>query len=226
MREETPNDKRLVAYVVCAATAPAFDEAATRAALKKTLPDYMVPNVIVSLNALPRTENGKLDRRALPAPKAAENFVPPKTSLEQKLALIWAAVLGVERVGLSDNFFELGGHSLVALRLVNRLREVLGEHLSLVLVFEAPTVGAMALSLQTTCRSAVARWIEESSSTQEPAPNDKTTATILPFALEKPLPGTASRPMVPVLRPLPAVVPINRDSRRARRPVKQTGSHE
>ena len=226
VREDTLNDKRLVAYVVCEATAAAsFDQSALLAALKKTLPDYMVPTAIVPLPALPCTPNGKLDRRALPAPAASVNFVPAKTPLEKKLAAIWASVLEVDRVGVSDNFFDLGGHSLVALRLVNQLREVLGEHLSLVVLFEAPTVAAMAHLLQSTYPAAVVRWVGQSAAQPGP-PNEQKTATILPFSTGRRTPDDSSRPSVPVLRPLPPVVPINRDSRRASRPAREIRSHD
>lgn len=224
VREDAPNDKRLVAYVVCEGNAP--HQSTLLAGLRKTLPDYMLPSAIVQLASLPRTANGKLDRLALPAPATSENFVPPRTPLEEKLAAIWADVLGVDRVGVRDNFFELGGHSLIALRLVNRLREIFGEHLSLVVAFETPTVETMAQSLHTTYQSAVARLAGKNSPAPASAPNDKTTVTILPFAAEKPAPVASARPMVPVLRPLPPVVAIGRDSRRALRPIKQSSTND
>ena len=175
LREDTPNDKRLVGYVVRKADAlTAFDSSALIAALKKSLPDYMVPSAIVALPALPRTPNGKLDRHALPAPKSTNAFVPAETPFEEKLAAIWAGVLGLERVSATDNFFDLGGHSLLGLRLVNQLRETLGQHVPLTMIFEAPTVSGMARLLE-------------------------------------------SRPASSTARPLAPIVPINRESRRARR---------
>jgi aspartate racemase len=158
LREDTPNDKRLVAYVVCKSSASVrFEDSSLIAALKKLLPDYMVPSAIIALPALPRTPNGKLDRNVLPAPKSTEDFVPAKTPFEEKLAAIWAGVLGVERVGATDNFFDLGGHSLLGLRLVNQLRETLGEHVPLAMIFEAPTVSGMAQLLEKRSTATTAR---------------------------------------------------------------------
>ena len=99
------------------------------------------------LPELPQLPNGKLDRKALPAPQAhaarrRKGFAAPATELQKKVAEIWQRVLSIERVGLHDNFFEIGGDSLLGLRVVNRLREVLSEHVSLVVIFEAPTVAA------------------------------------------------------------------------------------
>jgi len=157
VREDAPGEKKLVAYVVGSSS-----QTALLAALKKTLPEYMVPSAIVLLDALPRTANGKLNRNALPAPSATpiQPIVAPQTLLEQKLARLWAGVLGIEHIGTRDNFFDLGGHSLLGMRLVNQLRDALGEHLSLVIVFEAPTVADMARLLETDHTAAVRRWIE------------------------------------------------------------------
>jgi aspartate racemase len=159
VREETPGDKRLIGYVVGSSS-----QTELLAALRKTLPDYMVPSAIVALPALPRTPNGKLDRNALPVPASSEqstdDFTAPKTPLEEKLAAIWAAVLGLERIGTRDNFFDLGGHSLAGLRVVNQLSEALGVHLSPVIFFQAPTIAAMAELLQRNHPAAVVGWIE------------------------------------------------------------------
>jgi hypothetical protein len=125
------------------------------------MPEYMVPSAIVILPAFPRTPNGKLDRRALPAPdynatrEANAVFVGPRTPLEAKLAKIWQEVLGVERVGIHDNFLALGGESLLALRIVNRLRGMLSENISLAVIFDSPTVALLAETLQKTYPHAV-----------------------------------------------------------------------
>jgi amino acid adenylation domain-containing protein len=149
-REDVPNQKHLVAYVVGSASQ---DE--LLAALKKSLPDYMVPSAIVSLASLPCTSSGKTDRDALPRPQAlnaqaADGFIAPRTALEEKLAAIWREVLGVNRVGVFDNFFDLGGHSLAGLRVVNQLSGMFGQTLSPSIFFQAPTIAAMAQLLQET----------------------------------------------------------------------------
>ncbi len=158
VRKDAHGDKRLVGYVTGPASVPALIEA-----LREKLPDYMVPAAIVPLPALPRTPNGKLDRDALPAPdfagdESARDFVAPRTPLEEKLADIWTTVLDLEKVGVRDDFFDLGGHSLAGLRIVNRLSDALGERLSPVIFFHAPTVAAMAELLQQKYPAAVARW--------------------------------------------------------------------
>lgn len=152
--EDTPGNHRLVAYVVRrspAASGPIEPELIT--ALRKVLPNYMVPSHFVTLPALPRTANGKLDRAALPAPnrsatRSNENFVAPKTTLEKNITAIWEELLQVERVSVTDNFFDLGGHSLLGLRLVNQLREMLEQPVPFTIMFEGPTVGEMAKLLE------------------------------------------------------------------------------
>jgi acyl carrier protein len=124
-----------------------------RAFLRATLPEVMVPAAFVPLAALPLTVNGKVDRRALPAPErrraaAGETYAPPSTPLEETLAAIWRDLLGVDRVGVRDDFFELGGHSLLATRLASRLRDRLDVELSAQLVFQAPTIAALAPELE------------------------------------------------------------------------------
>ena len=111
VREDTPGDKRLVAYVV-ADKPPSVSE--WRRFLQARLPDYMVPSAFVALAALPLTANGKVDRSALPVPAVAREAeaVVPRTEDEQRLAEIFAQVLRLDQVGIHDNFFELGGHSL------------------------------------------------------------------------------------------------------------------
>ncbi|WP_165609557.1 AMP-binding protein, partial [Mycobacterium mantenii] len=139
-REDRPGDKRLVAYVTGTA-----DPAKVRAQLAERLPAYMVPAAVVALEALPMTINGKLDKRALPAPEySAEAYRAPGSAVEEILAGIYAQVLGVERVGVDDSFFELGGDSLSAMRLIAAINAAVDEGLSVRAVFEAPTVAQLA----------------------------------------------------------------------------------
>jgi thioesterase domain-containing protein/acyl carrier protein len=108
------------------------------------LPDYMVPAVVVVLDRLPLTVNGKLDRKALPAPEfTGAAFRAPRTPVEKTLAALYAEVLGVSRVGIDDSFFDLGGHSLSATRLVSRIRSVAGVEVPIRVIFESPTIAEL-----------------------------------------------------------------------------------
>ncbi|MBW3655446.1 MAG: amino acid adenylation domain-containing protein, partial [Gemmatimonadetes bacterium] len=141
-REDVRGDRRLVAYVVGAADADAL-----RAGLRRTLPDYMVPSVFVTLDQIPLTPNGKVDRRAIPAPETAageDSYVAPRTPVEEVLAGMWAELLRLERVGVAESFFALGGHSLLATRLVSRVRALFGVEVPLRALFEGPTVAEFA----------------------------------------------------------------------------------
>ncbi|HTQ78991.1 MAG TPA: amino acid adenylation domain-containing protein, partial [Thermoanaerobaculia bacterium] len=145
-REDRPGDKRLAAYVTPAALpGPTAEE--LRGFLAERLPAYMVPADWVLLPELPLTANGKVDRRALPAPEVAggeELYVPPQGPLEEALAAIWQEVLGRERIGAQDDFFAFGGHSLLATQVISRVRSSLGVDLPLRALFESPTVAALA----------------------------------------------------------------------------------
>ncbi|HEX5748967.1 MAG TPA: amino acid adenylation domain-containing protein [Archangium sp.] len=156
-REDTPGDKRLVAYLV-AREGQTFDLTELRGALRKKLPEYMVPSAFVALEKLPLNSSGKVDRKALPAPdqgriEVAGAFVPPRDALELQIARIWEDVLGVHPVGAHSNFFDLGGHSLLAVRLMGRLREVTGRTLPLAALFQAPTVEKLAQLLRSEQRA-------------------------------------------------------------------------
>ena len=147
-REDTPGDKRLVAYLV-ANGAPAPEVSALREHLKKQLPDYMVPAALVFLDKLPLTTNGKVDLRALPAPDQArpdleKACAPPRTTTEEALKKIWNEVLGLSRVGIHDNFFELGGHSLLVTQVLSRVRDAFRVEVLLRRFFEAPTIAELA----------------------------------------------------------------------------------
>ncbi len=143
-REDRPDDKRLVGYVV--GVTGTVDPAKLRCALAERLPAYMVPTAVVVLEALPLTPNGKLDTRALPAPEYqnADRYRAPADAIEEVLAGIYAQVLGLGRVGVDDSFFDLGGDSLSAMRLIAAINTALNGGLSVRDVFEAPTVARLA----------------------------------------------------------------------------------
>ncbi len=151
VREDAPDDKRLVAYWVAnKKQSPSSSDLYNF--LKSKLPEYMMPSVFVALKTLPLTPNGKIDRRSLPAPDETRpeltgNFVAPRTNVEEVLAAIWAEVLRVEKVGIYDNFFELGGHSLLATQVISRVRQAFQVELPLHRLFESPTVAELAVAI-------------------------------------------------------------------------------
>jgi len=144
-REDASGANQLVAYVV---PRGAFDASALRAELGARLPAYLVPSLVVAIGEMPRTPNGKIARRMLPAPDfaavAAARHQPPSTPDEEMLAALWAEVLRTDAVGAGDDFFERGGHSLLATQLVSRVRATFGVELPLRAVFEAPTLREQA----------------------------------------------------------------------------------
>ena len=141
-REDHPGDKRLVGYI----TGAGLDPAAVRAAMAERLPEYMVPAAIMVIDALPLTVNGKLDRRALPAPEFVDvdSYRAPSTAVEEILVGVYAKILGLGRVGVDDSFFDLGGNSLSAMRLIAAVNTGLNCHLSVRTLFEAPSVAQLA----------------------------------------------------------------------------------
>ncbi|MCP9888743.1 amino acid adenylation domain-containing protein [Cyanobium sp. ATX 6A2] len=149
LRQDDPVNPRLIGYWVGEATTPSSPSATSeqlRSFLAKRLPDYMVPSAFVQLEALPLTSNGKLDRRALPAPSFASDSqqrVEPASELERTLHGIWVEVLGHEEFGITDNFFQIGGHSLAAARLVSRIEQTFGRALALAAVFQHPTIAGL-----------------------------------------------------------------------------------
>ena len=152
-REDTPGDKRLVAYVVPKVSSSAPSVAALRAALRFNLPEYMVPSAFVFLEALPLTPNGKVDRKALPQPDhssdATWSYEAPRGAIEEQLAGIVASILNVPRVGRDESFFDLGGHSILAVTLFNEIDRVFGKRLPLATLFRSPTIGGLAAALGT-----------------------------------------------------------------------------
>ena len=152
-REDETEQKRLVAYIVPQAEGISNPQEQSllavtelRQFLKAQLPEYMVPSAFVILESLPLTTNGKIDRRALPAPdfQSEEQYVAPRNPIEEILAAIWVKVLKVEQVGIHDNFFELGGHSLLATQLISRIRKDFKVEMPLRELFVAPTVAELA----------------------------------------------------------------------------------
>ncbi|WP_329542010.1 non-ribosomal peptide synthase/polyketide synthase [Streptomyces sp. NBC_01358] len=148
VREDRPGDRRLVAYVVPRAQT-AVDPKALRTRLAQHLPAYMVPSVFMEVGVLPLTANGKLDRKALPAPELSGSTTGrrPRSPQEDILCTLFAEVLGVPEVGIDDSFFDLGGHSLLATRLMNRVRSTLGVEVAVRRLFEAPTVAGLSAAL-------------------------------------------------------------------------------
>ncbi|HEU0253264.1 MAG TPA: amino acid adenylation domain-containing protein, partial [Pyrinomonadaceae bacterium] len=150
VREDSAGEPRLVAYVI-ASEGRKIETAELRQYLSQRLPLYMVPAVFVTLEALPLLSNGKIDRKALPAPEAmaeVREFVAPRTPIEEMLAGLWREVLGVDRVGATDDFFELGGHSLLATRLLSRVRDAFRVDVPLRHIFEHSRLAEFATVLE------------------------------------------------------------------------------
>jgi amino acid adenylation domain-containing protein len=175
-REDAPGDRRLVAYYL--ADEPVAVET-LKAHLGERLPEYMVPAAYVWMEAYPQTPNGKVDRKALPAPEgdafAARGYEAPAGRVEEAVAAIWAELLGAERVGRRDHFFDLGGHSLLAVRVVSRVRQALGVEAEVRDIFERPVLADFARGLETAAQ-AEAMAI---------APVDRTAALPLSFAQQR-----------------------------------------
>jgi acyl-coenzyme A synthetase/AMP-(fatty) acid ligase/acyl carrier protein len=160
VREDTPGDKRLVAYFETRTeSTPTVSD--LRGYLAKELPDYMIPSISVPLEKLPVTPNGKIDRKALPIPayehmQPAHDSVEPRTEIEKALALIWTELLRVDNIGIDDEFFNLGGHSVLAIQVVSRIRDVFGVKISIQALFDNPTIADLA-NVLTTAKSSEAK---------------------------------------------------------------------
>jgi amino acid adenylation domain-containing protein len=152
-RQDTSGTKQLVGYVVAEGV---FDKEIIITKLKSKLPVYMVPVIWVELERLPLTANGKVDRKALPDPDSSKlvtnEYVAPRNEVEEKLAVVWQELLGVERVGVHDNFFELGGHSLLVMRLISAIRKEVNVELNIKDLFHFSTISDLSkyLEIQTT----------------------------------------------------------------------------
>jgi amino acid adenylation domain-containing protein len=152
-REDGTGNLRLLAYIVIRHGQTAPDAGELRNLLRTRLPDYMVPAIFIDLREFPLTLNGKLDRDALPAPDASttlpdENYLSPRTLLEEKLSSLVANLLGVCPVGVNDNFFLIGGHSLFGTQVIARIRDTFGVDLPLRSIFESPTPAQMAQEIE------------------------------------------------------------------------------
>ncbi len=154
IREDSPGDQRLIGYVVADSDA-APSSADLRAQLRAKLPAIMIPTAIVVMERFPLTPNGKADRKALPPPAggsrvAQEQFTAPATPLEEEIAGIWSAKLGVTPIGMHDDFFDLGGNSLLAMRMIAEIERIWGRRLSFETFFERPTVATVVAVLVST----------------------------------------------------------------------------
>jgi len=146
---------RLIAYLVPTGHQPSINELC--GFLKEKLPHYMIPSAFVMLDTLPLLPNGKVDRQKLPSPddiklQLIEEFVAPRTEIEELVAQVWREVLKIENIGIYDSFFELGGHSLLAVQIVSRLRETFSREISLHVFFDASSVADLALTMETLIR--------------------------------------------------------------------------
>lgn len=156
-REDQPGDKKLVAYFVTNSQKTSLNSE-LRQFLKQKLADYMIPAAFVRLESLPMTANGKIDRRALPAPEiywqdVEKSVINPRNQIEIQLTKIWEKILGISPISINDNFFELGGHSLLALRLFAEIDKTFGKTLSLATLFQKQTIEEMATLLASTVES-------------------------------------------------------------------------
>jgi acyl-CoA synthetase (AMP-forming)/AMP-acid ligase II/acyl carrier protein len=165
VREDSPDDKRIVAYIVPHYDAQELTVKNLSDFLGQNLPQYMLPSSFVMLDSFPMTPNGKVDRKALPAPDISsvligKEFIAPSNPAEEFLASLWMEVLGMQQLlSIHDNFFELGGHSLLAMQVISRCREEFSVELTLQSLFEKPTIAGLGDRIQTLL------WLAESQKT-------------------------------------------------------------
>ena len=182
-REDNPGDKTLTAYVVTTENDPPTQIEISNW-VKRTLPDYMLPSIFIILKALPLTANGKLDRKALPAPDQTHHtsnavFVDPRTPIEELVADIWRDILKFNQISVHDNFFELGGHSLLATQVVARLRPLSSTELSLRTFFDKPTISELSETIQLSGSS------HSNSTASVPCPQEQNGPPPLSFAQQR-----------------------------------------
>ncbi len=196
VQEDRLDDHRLVAYLVPSLPGLAPEASALQRFLQSILPDYMQPSLFVTLNALPHTPTGKIDRLALPAPVRSRPeletaFYTTRSATEEIVAGIWSSLFGLEQVGLHDHFFDLGGHSLLAVRVVSRLRDALHIELPLQALFDAPTVAALSRHIE--AAQTTSRGIDAPAIAPTPRDSDAPLSVLQePFwHFEQMIPGTA-----------------------------------
>jgi acyl carrier protein len=166
--ESGSGQKILVGYITCEKGHPP-EANELRNYLRERLPDYMVPTVFLTLESIPRTASGKVDRKALPDPASRlaqleTSYVAPRTEFERKITAIWQEALGVEKVGVDDNFFDLGGHSILMAEIFTRLQKEINKEITIAELFEYPTVASLA------------RWLSRDKTGRSPAQKSKETS--------------------------------------------------
>jgi acyl-coenzyme A synthetase/AMP-(fatty) acid ligase/acyl carrier protein len=153
VREDSPGTQRLVGYLLVRDPS-IVDVSQIQASAARVLPSYMTPSALIALTELPMSPNGKIERAALPAPPGTDFggvVLPDDASLEARVTAIWAEVLGLAVVAPDANFFDLGGHSLIAVKVVNRIREIIDIEVSVRLLFEYPSVASLTRQLKKLC---------------------------------------------------------------------------
>ncbi len=183
IREDTPEDKRLVAYIVYTDKTMQNIPGKLRNFLKDKLPDYMLPEVFMRLETLPLTPNGKVNRKVLPIPEQTRpeleiTYTPPRNEMEQNIVSVWQTVLKVEKIGVYDNFFELGGHSLKATKAIFKMQQDMSLNVQLLDIFRLPTVAELADMAKERGKSAYTeiRPLEESLLENKEPHNEQMTA--------------------------------------------------
>ncbi|MEO6231487.1 MAG: amino acid adenylation domain-containing protein [Ferruginibacter sp.] len=160
-KEDKQGNKRLVGYIMPEGE---FDKDAILTYLKDKLPDYMIPGILIEVESMPLTANGKIDRNALPDPEAIglqeDLYLAPRNDIEDKLATIWQDILEVDQVGVNDDFFELGGHSLLAVRLVSAIRKAFVVEMPISDIFDFPTVALLSQQLSNNTDNTVLTTIQ------------------------------------------------------------------